>query len=140
MKQIDRFDGEYAFLSNFYSAPVELDDEIIYPTSEHAFQAMKTTDLEERLEIAKLSTPGKSKRAGRKVKLRPDWEDIKNAVMETVVRTKFQQNPELVDKLKDTGDAELIEGNTWNDTYWGVCRGKGQNHLGQILMKVRADL
>ena len=33
-----------------------------------------------------------------------------------------------------------IEGNTWNDTFWGVCNGQGQNWLGKILMLVRSEL
>ena len=48
--------------------------------------------------------------------------------------------PELRTKLADTEDEELIEGNTWNDTYWGVCRGVGENHLGKLLMEVREML
>jgi predicted NAD-dependent protein-ADP-ribosyltransferase YbiA (DUF1768 family) len=76
---------------------------------------------------------------GRSVKLRPDWESIKLDVMETAVRIKFT-DPELAAKLIATGDEELIEGNWWNDTFWGVCNGVGENHLGKILMKVRADI
>lgn len=79
---------------------------------------------------------------GRRVKLRPDWEQVKTAVMEEVVRAKFTQNPDLAALLLSTGDAELIEGNTWGDTCWGVDlrTGRGENRLGRILMKVRAEL
>ena len=139
MKKIDRFDGNFCFLSNFYPATVELEDGIVYPTSEHAFQAMKTTNMDERRAVAVCATPGQSKRKGRKVPLRPDWEDIKIAVMETVVRAKFQQHQDLEERLIQTGNAELIEGNTWQDRFWGVC-GTGENHLGKILMKIRDDL
>jgi predicted NAD-dependent protein-ADP-ribosyltransferase YbiA (DUF1768 family) len=42
--------------------------------------------------------------------------------------------------LKATGDEELVEGNWWNDTFWGVCNGVGENNLGKLLMKIRAEL
>jgi Xaa-Pro aminopeptidase len=72
MNKIDCFDGEYAFLSNFYDSPIEKDG-IVYPTNEHFFQAMKTLDNEERKKIAAAETPGKAKRMGRNVKLRPGF-------------------------------------------------------------------
>jgi hypothetical protein len=135
---ITRFDGENEFLSNFFFAKVVWED-IEFPTSEHAFQADKTLNMEERRAIAALSTPGKAKRAGKRVKLRPDWDKIRVDRMLAIVEAKFKQNPELMERLIATGDAELIEGNTWNDTFWGVCRGKGRNILGKILMIVRDE-
>jgi ribA/ribD-fused uncharacterized protein len=87
-----------------------------------------------------LSTAGHAKRAGRKLKLRKDWDEIKLTVMEEVLKMKFLGNQKLAQKLIDTGDAVLIEGNWWNDTYWGVCNDKGENHLGQLLMKIRKEL
>jgi predicted NAD-dependent protein-ADP-ribosyltransferase YbiA (DUF1768 family) len=60
--------------------------------------------------------------------------------MEDLVRLKFTTHPDLCERLLTTGDAELIEGNSWNDTFWGVCRGKGRNELGKVLMKVRSEL
>lgn len=139
MKVIDKFDDEYRFLSNFYFCPLKLGG-IIYPTVEHAFQAMKTKDKNERMKISLLNTPGEAKRAGRKVKLREDWEDIKLKVMEYLVGLKFNNYIDLKEKLLATGDIELIEGNWWNDRYWGICKGKGENNLGKILMKVREEL
>ena len=135
---INSFEGEYAFLSNFYEHPIS-NGVITFPTNEHYFQAMKTLEDDERLAIARAATPGQAKRMGRSVKLRPDWESIKLDVMETAVRIKFTA-PELAAKLIATGDEELVEGNWWNDTFWGVCNGVGENHLGKILMKVRADI
>ena len=70
------FDREYSFLSNFYDSPF-VHEGITYPTNEHFFQAMKTLDQEERKKIAAAATPGQSKRLGRHVALRPDWEAIK---------------------------------------------------------------
>lgn len=132
---INRFDGDYAFLSNFYEFPVMFDG-ILYPTNEHAFQAAKTLDFEERKAIAALPTPGKAKRAGRRVSLREDWENVKDSIMKEICLVKFS-NKELRDKLVQTKPHELIEGNTWNDRYWGVCNGTGENHLGKILMEIR---
>src|SRR6266496_6113586 len=85
---IDKFDGKYRFLSNFLYCRIEYDD-IIFPTAEHAFQAAKTISREHRYQIARASTPGYAKRIGRKVVLRPDWEEVKLDVMEEILRIKF---------------------------------------------------
>ena len=133
---IDSFDGEYRFLSNFYSSKIKYEG-IEYPTVEHAFQAAKSLDENIRQSIAALPTPGAAKKAGRRsVVLRGDWEQVKISVMKELVSRKFEM-PEFRDKLFDTDDEELVEGNTWNDTFWGVCNGKGRNELGKILMEIR---
>ena len=124
------FDGENEFLSNFYHSPIFYEG-IVYPTNEHFFQAMKTLNLKEREAIAAAPTPGVAKRMGRKVQLRSDWEDVKIEVMKKGLELKFRDY-ELAQKLIDTGDEELIEGNWWNDTYWGVCNGIGKNMLGKL--------
>jgi len=136
---IASFSGEHHFLSNFYFAAVRYEG-LEFPTVEHAFQAAKTHDLAERKRIRDCGTPGKAKQLGRRVDLRKDWESVKVAIMEALVRDKFARAPELAAQLLATGDEELVEGNTWHDTFWGVCRGRGKNHLGRILMKVRGDL
>ncbi len=140
VNKIDNFRGEYSFLSNFFNVPVEWDG-LRYLNSEAAFQAAKVLTDEERMEFIYLD-PSRAKRKGRQVKLRADWEQVKYGIMEEIVRAKFTQNAELREKLLATGDAELIEGNTWGDTCWGVDlrNGKGRNCLGKILMKVRAEL
>lgn len=133
---IDYFDGEYAFLSNFYETPIVYKD-LLYQNSEAAFQAQKCPGRAN--EFCSLP-PGKAKRLGRKVTLRSDWDLIKNTVMYEVVKAKFTQNPAIRKKLLDTDCEELIEGNYWNDRYWGVCNGEGLNMLGKILMIVREEL
>lgn len=139
MKKIDKFDGtEYGFLSNFYPSPIEYKG-IKYPTVEHMFQALKSLNPVERMAIAAAATPGQAKRMGRRVSLRGDWEAVKVDVMRTALQLKFS-DPTLKAKLIATGDAELIEGNTWNDTFWGVCRGTGRNMLGTLLMELRSNL
>jgi ribA/ribD-fused uncharacterized protein len=137
--KIDSFQGEYRFLSNFWPAEVVYEG-LRYPTVEHAYQAAKTLDLDERRRIAALATPAEAKRVGRGPAPRPDWERVKFAVMEACVGDKFARHAELREALLATGDAWLEEGNTWGDRVWGVYRGEGENRLGRILMKVRAEL
>lgn len=135
---IDNFTGDYAYLSNFYPCPVTYDG-ITYANAEAAFQAQKCINTKDRTAFAHLA-PGKAKTLGRRIPLRPDWEDVKLDVMLGVVRAKFIPSKSLSAALIATGNARLIEGNTWNDTFWGVCRGRGRNELGKILMKVREQL
>lgn len=135
---IHAFRGQHRFLSNFYLARVRLDG-VQYPTVEHAYQAAKTTDEEERKKIRTAGSPGEAKKMGRRVTIRPDWTEIRIQVMTDLVRQKFAQEP-YRSLLLRTGHCELIEGNRWNDTFWGVCNGVGENHLGKILMQIRGEL
>lgn len=135
---ISRFDGQHRFLSNFADCRVTY-GKIDYKNAEAAFQAQKTLDVDERERIAGMA-PGEAKRAGRRVALRPDWEDVKRTAMARIVSAKFRQDGNMARLLLATGNAELVEGNTWNDTFWGVCNGKGQNWLGRILMALRQDM
>ena len=165
MKEIKGFDGEYAFLSNFYEHPMAIDVdvyddnmkadmplanmEVYFPTSEHAFHAFKTLDdwrilkqseVSKFLDFTKYETPGKAKRAGKSVDMNVAlWNAVRTDVMRFVLKCKFK-NAELRKKLLDTGDAYLEETNTWGDKYWGVCNGEGDNHLGKLLMEIRDNL
>lgn len=136
---IDSFRGEYRFLSNFEPSAVALDG-WEYPTVEHAYQAAKTLNLDERTEIRDAPSPGKAKVLGRLATMRPDFETTKVAIMSDLVRQKFERHQELRAKLLATEDHHLIEGNTWGDKYWGVCNGRGLNYLGRVLMSVREAL
>lgn len=135
MEKIDKFEEEYFFLSNFYEAPVVYGG-LKYKSSEAAFQAQKCSDVYERKKFTNV-TPSESKKMGRSVNLRTDWDEVKFRIMEEIVCCKFLQNPDLKKKLIDTGDAYLEEGNWWGDKIWGVCDGEGENNLGKALMKVR---
>lgn len=143
---IKDFTGKYFFLSNFYNSYLVYEGDV-YCSTEAAFQAAKTLDKTEKLRIAKLS-PSDAKKAGRRLKLRKDWEGIKDIVMYEVCRAKFTMNDSLHlrEKLLATGDEELVEGNTWHDNYWGDCQCEkckhieGRNQLGKILMKIREEL
>lgn len=135
---IKEFQGEFRFLSNFWMEPLYF-NRTEYKSAEHAYQSMKTLNHVEQRRIMAAIAPGEAKRLGRTVKIRGDWEEKKLRIMERIVRAKFRTNS-LRKKLIATGDQELIEGNNWGDTFWGVCRGRGENHLGKILMKVREEL
>jgi ribA/ribD-fused uncharacterized protein len=137
---ISSFFGEYRFLSNFETSPHGIPYEgLAYPTVEHAYQAAKTLNQAQRVRICNLPTPGQAKRAGRHLDLREDWEEVKVSVMRTLLEEKFT-DPGHRMKLLETGDAVLVEGNTWGDTFWGVCEGKGKNVLGRLLMALRSKL
>ena len=133
---IDQFKGRYFFLSNFYSAPVTYNG-LTFQNNEAAFQSAKCPY---RAEAFCDLDPSSAKRMGRRVYLRRDWEEVKTGVMYEVCKAKFTQNKDLQDCLLGTGDAELIEGNTWGDRVWGVCDGVGENRLGKILMQIRSEL
>lgn len=146
-KMIAHFNGVHRYLSNFWMSPVEFEG-ILYPSSEHAYQAAKTLDLEVRQKIADMKTAGEAKKAGQKVDKQPGWEEKKVEVMESIVLAKFTQNTDLRAQLLATGDQELVEANGWHDIFWGVCHGsrkcnctgQGENYLGQVLMRVRSHL
>ena|ERR1035437_1440708 len=136
MDKIDSFTGNYRWLSNFWPCDVVYEG-ITYPTTEHAYHAAKTLDEGQRHEMAAQETPGDAKRFGRKITLRPDWEQVKVGVMRDLIAQKFSSTSGLGRMLHATGDAELIEGNTWGDTIWGICDGVGENLLGKLLMERR---
>lgn len=133
---INKFQKENRFLSNFWMCTVNW-EAIDYPSSEHAFVAGKTLNLVRRREISFIETPGEAKQYGRQLKLRDDWDEIKNKVMYSILLCKFYQNLDLLEQLMATGSQKLVEDNTWGDTYWGVCNGVGHNYLGKLLMLIR---
>jgi ribA/ribD-fused uncharacterized protein len=128
---ITSFRGEHRFLSNFHPSIITLDDGD-YHNVEAAFQASKTDALEEREHMRSLTNPVAAKRYGRKVQLRPHWNEVKYGIMEELLRQKFTRYPDLGEKLLATGDEELIETIRGKLT-WG-------NSLGKALMKVRDEL
>lgn len=139
------FRDEHRFLSNFWFVPGGVHYAwLIGPTVEHVFQALKTTDNHERSEILAVRRPGEAKKLGGQATLRPDWETVKLGVMARLQASKYA-HPEMAQLLLATGDAELVEGNHWCDTYWGRCTctkhaDEGQNWLGRILMVQRSAL
>ena len=136
--KITRFAGEYYFLSNFSKSEIWLGDRM-YPTVEHFYQANKAKTEPLHNFIRESETPVEAKQRGKKVDLREDWEEVKLRVMKLGLILKFDTN-ELGDKLLATKDYEIVEGNNWGDTYWGVCDGIGRNELGKLLMEVRDEV
>lgn len=133
---IKEFKGKYYFLSNYSKSDIKING-ITFLNAEAAFHSFK--DIKRQSEFSNLD-PSTAKRKGRNVRLRHDWEEVKDDIMYLVIKSKFEQNINLKDKLIATGDEYLEEGNTWNDVYWGVCKGRGKNMLGKILMRVRSEL
>jgi ribA/ribD-fused uncharacterized protein len=131
---VREFQGIYRPFSNFWNGKVN------DATVEHYFQASKTTDPTQRSASMNAATPGIAKKMGGKVTLRSDWEEIKIPVMAHFVARKFANNTQARNLLISTEHALLQEGNTWGDKFWGVDlnTGEGENHLGTILMAIRA--
>jgi ribA/ribD-fused uncharacterized protein len=143
----------FGCFSNFSRHPVTIYGRV-WPTSEHAFQAMKTHDRATQEVVRKKESPGKAAYFGRSLPLRPDWDNIvsgsklrllpgvlvKDEIMYEVVLAKFTQNASCRAELLSTGDTMLIEAAV-SDPYWGEgCSRTGLNKLGQILMLVREVL
>lgn len=144
MIQFSGAKNDYGWMSNFYRCDIRYKD-LTYKSSEAAWQAQKTLDEEVR-KTFQFMTPVESKRAGRKVTLRPDWESVKYSIMVDVLTAKFRQNVQLLNWLMLTGEEQLLENTTdWHDNTWGDCSCPkcknitGQNLLGKALMEVRAN-
>ncbi len=138
--RIETFTGTHRFLSNFFQWTFEYEGER-YGTVEHAYQAAKATNAEDRLEVLRQPTPGAAKRKGNEIPLRPDWDGVKLDLMRDILKAKFADD-HMKQMLLDTGSRELMEGNRWRDAYWGVDfnTGLGENHLGKLLMKLRKEV
>lgn len=132
-----QFRNEFFFLSNLYPCDLEIQG-IHFSCAESAFQAMKCVHEKDILALSKMSGVD-AKRYGRSVDLRTDWNNLRVKAMRYVLNEKFK-NPELKSKLLSTDDIELVEDNNWNDTFWGVCNGIGENQLGKLLMEIRNNL
>ena len=140
MDKINKFSGEYFFLSNFYPCEIVDEDNFKYHSSEQYYMLQKATNHEDKAKILNTKNAAEAKKIGRQIKLREDWEEVKYKVMYDALRLKFTQNKDSKQKLLDTGDAYLVEGNTWGDKIWGQVNGKGEDWLGRLLMYVRKEL
>ncbi len=138
-KKICGFFKEYRFLSNFQTCNIQFNG-FTYSSTEAAFQAAKSLDPKDHERFQFLSA-AESKKEGRLLNLREDWEKVKDDIMLTLTFEKFK-DPELAEKLLATGDLILEETNHWHDIYWGVDyeTNQGLNMLGKCLMVVRGVL
>lgn len=134
-KEIKGFFNEYRWLSNFHKCQVEYDG-VVYPSSENAYQAAKTLNVEER-KMFLTCEPSEAKKLGQTITLRKDWEDIKDFIMMSIQISKYAINDDLGVMLEETQGKYLEETNWWGDTYWGMCLGVGKNKLGKCLMIFR---
>jgi ribA/ribD-fused uncharacterized protein len=132
---ITQFRREYSFLSNFYLRRFVYKS-FMYSSAEHAYQGAKCMVRQDHDTIAQIQSPASAKKLGKLFQIRPNWDQIKISLMKEILMAKFSYS-RMQQLLLATGDEELIEGNTWYDTFWGVCNGVGENHLGKILMEIR---
>lgn len=151
---IDKFEGRWRFLSNFYPCRIEHKG-IVYPSVEHYYVAMKVTEMQLldgryytaadfREMIARIPNPADVKKIGQRIKVRKDWDEKKLELMNWAVKEKFKDET-LAEMMMLTDGYDLAEGNYWHDNFWGVCvcqkcKNSGQNNLGKILMKVREEI
>ncbi len=141
---INSFVDTYHFLCNFYMLenPIQY-GELSFPTSEHFYQGMKTSDLTARQAISEIKEPRVAKKAGQIIELKSNWNDIKSEVMKLGLILKFSNNADILKQLMETNDKHIVEGNGWHDNLWGNCicyeceNITGQNLLGKALMEVR---
>lgn len=155
MITITSFDRKYDrdFLSNFYPCKIESkmipvlaeqNPNLTFRSAECAYQCAKCANVSD-MKIFETLSPGQSKRHGRKIEIRTDWNEIKIDIMESILKIKFSDE-KLKNKLISTGNAELIEGNNWHDNFWGFCHCSScadvihTNNLGNLLMKIRNEL
>jgi ribA/ribD-fused uncharacterized protein len=151
--------NEYNAFSNYYKINFEYEN-LLYSSSEHAYHSKKFNDEWYCEEIRKAKTPSVSKELGnmksgqwskdgvkslikeaksRKIKIIPNWNEIKNDIMYEILCEKFKDK-KLRKLLKNTGNKLIRECSPYDD-YWGIGRyGKGENHLGLILMKIRREI
>jgi ribA/ribD-fused uncharacterized protein len=128
-------------LSNFAPFGIDL-DEARWPSVEHYYQAQKFADPRLRNSIRKAAKPVIAKNLADKNKaaIRPDWDAVKDEVMYRAVKRKFELHPQLRELLLATGEEDIVE-SAPTDYYWGVGReGTGQNRLGKIMERIRAEL
>lgn len=137
------FFGEHSFLSNFYLNDIKFKNQT-YKSAEHLFQTSKCTKESDREKIRNQISGKLAKIYGKFVDIKPNWEEKRVIVMENILRLKFRKKSKLNRMLRETGDVKLVHLNFWHDTFWGCCactqhKRSGENMLGVILMKIRAE-
>jgi len=142
MKAIDSYQRKYRWLSNFWPCIIEFEG-LECSTLEHAFFVSAVKDHKLRKKIRDFQTPAEAKDFVEQNNLMTkDWTNKRQLrVMEELLMQKFGgKDPLLTRAFLATEGRDLIEGNNWGDTWWGVCDGIGHNKLGKVQMKVRSKL
>lgn len=148
---IFEYNGEFKWLSNFDIFQNE-EDYIVdvfgikYPSVEHAYQANKFNSPDLREIISNHPSIGLKKTVRAMLEANPLhtnklFHRDKAYIMSDLLAHKFVI-PHYKNLLLSTGDKPLIEGNRWNDKFWGVCLKtfKGRNLLAEMHMNIRKDL
>jgi ribA/ribD-fused uncharacterized protein len=133
--------GEFGNMASGY--PIKVHDGPVWPSSEHLYQACKFQDKGIRQQILAQKNAYLMKQnvaRPNQHKMRADWDEIKDSVMEWCVSLKLVQNPSVLQTLHGTGNATIVEYST-KDHYWGASKVDGQwqglNKLGSLLMYLR---
>ena len=134
------YEGKWYMFSNFASFAVDWQGQR-WMTSEHAYQAAKFKSERIRSFISKAPSAYSAKMYAKRFSrhIRPDWESDKLRVMLEIVRRKLEQHEFIQQKLRESGEMQIVEDSP-KDSFWG--RGpdwKGENHLGRIWMDLRIE-
>lgn len=139
---IYEFRGDFNWLSNFYSCKVKYKG-YEFGSVEQAYMFAKNDTCDDWLKFCQTNSPGICKQQSKLIKIREDWDSVKLNIMEYLLEQKFNQDP-FKSKLIATGNRNIIEGNYWGDSFWGVDLNLnpnyGENHLGRIIMKIREKI
>ena len=143
------------YLSNWYHSVFTV-DEITFSSMEQYMmyeKAILFQDYQTAEKILSTDDVAEIKALGRMVQHFDEeiWREKREKIVHKGVLQKFLQNPELAEKLLETGE-QMIAECAVKDKIWGIglsmgdeerfCvdKWKGQNLLGQILMQVRAEI
>lgn len=142
IETIDNFNGVFDFLNNEYPCAIFFEGRL-YPSVFHAFQAARSEKDHERAKIAMAESLQELYELATEIEDPNDWANKRLTVMERCLRDKFRRHRELRERLRKTGNRELI--NTYSDRsssnlFWGMVDGQGQNHLGTLLQNIRLDI
>ncbi len=158
VNDITLFFRKESFLSNFHPANFKIEN-TVYNCSEQYYQARKAefyNDDETLSKIMATDIPMVQYKLGKSVKGYKEHKERWYAgpalkAMEKGTCEKFNQNPHLLEALKDTGDKTLAEASPF-DTFWGIglginhphagekSRWSGENKLGNLLTALRDSL
>ena len=139
---INFIESPWHYLSPFSAHQIKVDEKI-YPTLEHAYQAMRLKSDEQRSKVQNCPSPLEAWRLGQKYKINPnnlvsDYD--KTELMERLMRLKLKQHPDIAAVLLESGGRGLhkVFG---TDYFWGTGHdGSGQNIMGKLWMKLRDEL